>query len=88
MVVIFTGHRIRTRDIIVQPDLNGQQCSHLAEFVPCDIHICYEWTTEPIDSCVIENGDPCGEGTQLNKVTCLGPDKVGRKHDLGWYYTT
>ncbi|XP_072049221.1 thrombospondin type-1 domain-containing protein 7A-like isoform X2 [Amphiura filiformis] len=70
------GHRIRTRDIITQPDIGGKQCAHLAEFLPCNTHMCYEWAMEPIEECVIQTGDHCGEGIQQYRVTCVGPDKT------------
>ncbi|XP_072020209.1 thrombospondin type-1 domain-containing protein 7B-like [Amphiura filiformis] len=70
------GHRIRTRDIMMQPDIGGQECPHLAEFLPCDIHMCYEWAMEPIEECIIKTGDYCGEGTQQHRVTCVGPDRT------------
>lgn len=67
-----SGHRKRSRVVVIPPSALGLECPSLTEVQPCARPACYTWTMEPWGACQLEPGTStkCGTGRRTRRVAC------------------
>ncbi|KAG5843073.1 hypothetical protein ANANG_G00184610 [Anguilla anguilla] len=68
------GFKLRKRAIVNAPTGGAGSCPHLVEAVPCDEPSCYAWLVAALEACLLDNGRPCGPGTQVPRAQCVDSD--------------
>lgn len=68
---LWTGFKLRKRQIINEPTGGPGNCPHLVEAVACDEPSCYTWLLVSLDPCIPDDENECGPGTQLSQVQCV-----------------
>uniref|UniRef100_A0A3B5A609 Thrombospondin type 1 domain containing 7B n=1 Tax=Stegastes partitus TaxID=144197 RepID=A0A3B5A609_9TELE len=71
--------RQRSREVLWESDSALGTCPHLTEFIPCEDPACYRWQVQHEGRCVPAEG-PCGSGTAVHNVTCVGAKDVPDDH--------